>query len=763
MLSRSIAGLVSIVLAALAAPAAAQSRQSAPDIGYVYPAGGQVGTQVTVTMGGQALRDVVEVYVSGRGIAASDLRFDRPLTNREVNVIQDKVERARERLEEAGQTVDMRRREGAVAEFLAILDEMDVSEEDLDKVQEYRQRRRDPKRQLNPQLEQTVTATLDIAEAAALGRREIRVRTLRGLSNPLGFYIGPFPEFLEKEPNDLEAAERIEAPLPVVLNGQIMPGDVDRFRFHAEKRDTLVFKTRARALMPYLADAVPGWFQATLALHDHAGREVAFVDDYRFHPDPVLVYQVPETGEYEVEIRDSIFRGREDFVYRIEVGELPFLKTVFPMGTRLGTPANLQVEGWNLPVDSLQVKRDQTGRHGVSVPDSPRNSNELPFEVDDYPEVTEQEPNNGIESAQVLERPKPPCIVNGRIDAPGDWDVYRFGGRKGGLVTLEVRARRLHSPLDSLLKLTDADGNQIGVNDDAKDPGAGLVTHHADSRLHVKLPETGPYFIHVGDVQNKGGNEFVYRLRVSARRPDFDLRVVPSGINARPGSSVPVTVHVLRRDGFDQEVQLELTAAPAGFELSDGRLSADKDSQEITLSIPASIEAGVYPLELVGSSQPGRGGRIERAAVPADDMMQAFIYRHLVPAEELLVAVSGKAVVRPSGRKDAGSSGDLVRIPHGGTARYQFEVPDRSQLDDVHIELKDPPDGITILRKIRGPGGFVMLLSADAEKTKPGSTGSLKFNVYAERAVPGKGGRAGSKRKVPIGDFPAVPFEITAK
>jgi len=51
--------------------------------------------------------------------------------------------------------------------------------------------------------------------------------------------------------------------------------------------------------------------------------------------------------------------------------------------------------------------------------------------------------------------------VNGRIDQPGDWDVFRFQGRAGQAIVAEVYARRLDSPLDSVLKLTDAKGQQL--------------------------------------------------------------------------------------------------------------------------------------------------------------------------------------------------------------------------------------------------------------------------------------------------------------
>jgi hypothetical protein len=90
----------------------------------------------------------------------------------------------------------------------------------------------------------------------------------------------------------------------------------------------------APAPLPYISDAVPGWFQATLALADSSGREVRYADHFLFHPDPVLYYEIPEDGAYVLEIHDSIYRGREDFVYRIEVGELPFVTGIFPLGGR---------------------------------------------------------------------------------------------------------------------------------------------------------------------------------------------------------------------------------------------------------------------------------------------------------------------------------------------------------------------------------------------------------------------------------------------
>ena len=80
-----------------------------------------------------------------------------------------------------------------------------------------------------------------------------------------------------------------------------------------------------------MADAVPGWFQAAaLTLRDPSGRELAFAGSYRFQQDPVWHYEIPRDGRYVIEIADSVFRGREDFVYRLALGELPLVAGPFP-------------------------------------------------------------------------------------------------------------------------------------------------------------------------------------------------------------------------------------------------------------------------------------------------------------------------------------------------------------------------------------------------------------------------------------------------
>ena len=127
------------------------------------------------------------------------------------------------------------------------------------------------------------------------------------------------------------------------------------------------------------------------------------------------------------------------------------------------------------------------------------------------------------------------------MDRAGDWDVFQFTGKSNETVVAEVSARRLDSPLDSVLKLTDANGKLLAFNDDLEDLAAGVNTHHADSYLMAQLPADGTYYVHLGDTARNGGEEYGYRLRISAPQPDFALRVVPSSVSLR-GKSTATSV-----------------------------------------------------------------------------------------------------------------------------------------------------------------------------------------------------------------------------
>lgn len=756
------------VAAALAACLSAAWGQGAPHLGYVYPAGGRQGTTVKVTVGGQFLRNPQHVYISGTGVTGSVERYIRPLNEQELGrtwwFLRDLVKRrwnvramAAARTRTSGQP--------PLPDHPWL---WDLNEKSPQEMARLRTALFDPKRQPNAQLAEQVELTIVLDPEAAAGDRELRLMTAGGLSNPLCFQVGRLAEVREEEVAAPGQVGEVSVGLPVVLNGQIRPGETDRYRLWARAGQQLVVRVQARRLIPYLADAVPGWFQAVVALRDPEGREVVYADDYRFDPDPALCYQVAREGHYTLEIRDAIYRGREDFVYRVTVGEVPLVTSIFPLGGRAGTATRVALTGWNLPVHEATLDTAPEGERQRPIVGNwePRSYGTLSYVVDAWPETTEVEPNDAENAAQ---RVSPPLVINGRIGKPGDVDVYEFTGQTGEDLVAEVWARRLASPLDAALRLVTAGGDLVGANDDHDDPEMALLTHQADPYLRIKLPADGVYRLYLYDTQRQGGGDFGYRLYLRPPRPDFALRVTPSSLSMPARRPATATIRALRRDGFDGEIEIALQEAPPGFTLNTARIPAGKDSVAVTLTPPRDAAPQIARVRLEGRAEIG-GVRVIRPVTPAEEKMQAFAYWHLVPQQELLLAVTGARPIpviwRPLAPGFLFAGDSPVRIPLGSTAQVTVTAPAtlpdrlRSPLTAVRFALAAAPPGVRLQEARVVATGVVLTFKADAYCARSQEKGHLivEATIPNPRQEPGAGPLSSSR--LSLGVLPALPCEL---
>lgn len=728
-----------------------------PHIGYIFPAGIQRGATREITVGGQFLDSTKELVVFGpSGVKGTVAKINKPLPQKRLAELSDYLMEARKKYRESGQRPAELKgldREEAIAR---ILKEAGATDEEIKSFLEIRKERANPKRQQNLQIAETVILKFEVAADAPLGPRELRLLTSQGVSNPLSFCVGSYPEKCKEGPLGKTVETAMQVDLPAFVNGQILPGEVDHYAFQARRGAHLVVAVQARDLIPYLADAVPGWFQPVVALYDAKGREVAFARDYRFSPDPVFCFDVPESGPYLLEIRDALYRGREDFVYRITVGEVPFVTGIFPLGGRVGGPTVVDVSGWNLPFKKFILNPVSTeGIWTVPGLSNYRVISDTSSASENLTDVTEQErSHNNPKQAQPVTWP---VIINGHIGAPGEVDVFSFYGIAGQKIVAEVQARRLGSPLDSWLKVTDAAEHQLAFNDDSEDLGAGLLTHKADSYLTFTPSISGTYYIQLGDTQRKGGPDYAYRLRISQPRPEFALRIAPSSINGRPGLSVPVTIYALRKDGFAGDITLALKDAPPGFSLDGGAIPAGQDKVRATITFPT--DAGERPVNLTIEGNATIAGRkLIHRAVPAEDMLQAFAYHHLVPVDALVAVARGMGRNAPLGL--IAGPGPL-QLPVGGVGRIVFAVPQARQGRTFSFELTEPPEGIALGGISPTEKGMEISFRTDP-KVKPGSRGNLIVEVFIEQTPALKDGKPQPKNRFSVGFLPAIPFKTVA-
>lgn len=736
----------------------AQVSTTDPLLGYVCPAGGQQGTTAQILVGGTRISRATGVVVTGRGVEARVLAAftpTRPPDKDERDALRAAVKAAMLQVQ-GGPPAQIPTDDTLPRHPLIWALQNPTSEGIQALIYEFFGVR--PRVQINSSIAETAVVELTIAPDAPPGDRELRLVTPVGYSNPMYIQVGINPEILELEPNGPETpwkAEPVE--LPVVFNGQIREGDVDRFRFHAETGQELVIRTQARRLVPYMADAVPGWFQAAIVIYDDAGAQVAYADCYRFDPDPVLFFDVKQSGTYTLEIFDSIYRGRQDFVYRVTVSEQPFVTGIFPLGGPAGDATSAELVGRNLPQTQVMLDTSPTLRvREITAIDGHWLQAPVKYTTGTLPEQIEEEPNDTLAAARRISLP---TIVNGRIDQPGDVDSWIVMGHQGEKIVIDVEARRLNSPLDSFVQVMDAFGNAVATNDDRPSPKIGLQTHFADSYLSVELPADSAYCVRLSDTAQHGGPDYSYRIRISEPLPDFSLYVTPSAVNTIRGRTDLIRLHAIRTDGFDGPIDLRLAGVGEGYVLAGAQIPAGRDQATCTLTTPYEAAGGKNPLYIVGEATTARG-MIARYAFPMDTWEQAFAYSHLVPAAEHLVCIP-----QPNSRVSTFGlySAQPVPLVPGEAAKVAFTTPTKTLPPEVEFRLIEAPAGLTV-RDSRFEGGTIVLtLKADKKLEAPvGSTGNIIIQMWGtSRPRPQAGKPPAQPRQYAAGYLPAIRYMVT--
>lgn len=412
---------------------------------------------------------------------------------------------------------------------------------------------------------------------ASPASRELRVAGPDGVSNPLTLQFSDVPELLESTaPSPL--------PLPAAVSGTIgATAETDRFAFAAKAGQRLILDVQANRFGSPL--------DPTLLITDAEGKTLAKSEDAH-GLDPFLAFEVPKDGTYQLALHDLRFQGAGNYRYRLLIGELPYLESLFPFGGRRGSEVTVSLQGSNLEgADSLKLRiapDAQLGRQDLRARTAKGVSNPQPFETDDLPELLEVEPNNAPAQAMRLELP---IVVDGRIGEAKDTDTFRFTAPADQRLSIEVQARRFGSPLDSLLTLMDGQGGVITRNDDAAEQ---------DARIEFDAKKGTEYGLSIRDLTDRGGPRFGYRLvlRPLAPTPDFTVRASAGRIRITQGGRTALRCELDARNGFDGMVRVNAVNLPPGVTASPLVLGPQNRAGWIVLAATDITTLGFLPFQL---------------------------------------------------------------------------------------------------------------------------------------------------------------------
>ena len=469
-----------------------------------------------------------------------------------------------------------------------------------------------------------------IPETCKPGLVEARVRTRLGVSSPRAFSLSLIPEVTQAVPST-SLNDALMLTVPSVCNAVMPARSVCYYQIECDQGQRLLIDCAAKEIESKL--------NAVLIIADSQGRDLIVQ-----RRGDRIDFTAPEQGRYYIKVHELTYKGGTEYFFRLTLQEAN--ETTLATATS-GIRA---VSAFSWPPEGLS-------------PESP---------------IKELEPNDTYGKPQVIDLP---CDLSGDFAKAADVDLYAFDGKKGDSWWLEVASERLGRPTDVTVlvqRVVESEG-EVSFQDvvelnDIPSPVKVSTNHYAydgppynagtpDVLGEIKIPEDGRYVIRVvdlfGGTRNDPRNR--YRLIIRKAKPDFavvgwamhmelrngDRNAVSKPIALRNGSTMPLEVVVLRRDGFNGAIELFLENLPDGVTAQGVRIPEGQSHGMILVTADEGAPAGgseavfVARAEIDGE-QVERRGEIASMAWPVKDHWQE------IPAPRLLksvwVSVSGEEV-----------------------------------------------------------------------------------------------------------------------
>lgn len=288
-------------------------------------------------------------------------------------------------------------------------------------------------------------------------------------------------------------------------------------------------------------------------------------------------------------------------------------------------PASLAEASWPLPVRLLPVQAVLEG-FAYQLPGS-----HVPvlIGVTDVPVVLDRADNHSASSAQVI---AVPCEVSGQLVAGDEQDWFAISARRGDVLFIEALGQRIQSPVDLQISVLDAADQRelVQFGDEVRNIGGAFPTGHLDPAGRWVCPADGRYLVAVrnliGGLQTDPRR--TYRLSVRREEPDFQLVAVPrrddpAGLNVKRGGREVLDLLAFRRRGFDGSIRVTALDLPAGMECLDVWLGPGVDRTTLVVAADRNattsfgeLKLKAFADELRPTSRSVRGGTIVRSGTP---------------------------------------------------------------------------------------------------------------------------------------------------
>ena len=512
-----------------------------------------------------------------------------------------------------------------------------------------------------------------LAADAPAGVHDARVLSRLGISAARAFSAGSLAEVIRSQPNNsVETAMALK--LNSVCNAVTTSRQMDFYSFQAVKG--------RRVAVDCAAKGIDSKLTAVVIVADAQGRDLV-----ANRTGGALDFTAPADGTYLIKLHSLTFQGGAQYFYRLALQEVP------GNGPVPRQPATAAVSSMSWPPEGLASTA----------------------------QANETEPNNQPAQAQKITLP---CDIAGSFFPAADVDSFEFSAKKGEVWWVEVGSERLGLPTDPFVlvqRVTMTDGREtltdVAELHDILSPikagvyvpassydGPPYEAGSPDVLGKVEIKEDGVYRLQLRDLfggtRSDAGN--VYRLMVRRAAQDFklaawaahmsvrqnDFGTISKPVALRAGVTMAFEVVVVRRDGFDGDIELGMEGLPPGVTASGLKIPAGKVQGMIFISADANAKPAFSIAKMFGRASINgttitRPCRLASMEWPVEYAPSEFPKSRLVADVPVSVTDSEKAAITM-----AASENKVWEAKAGETLKIPFKITWRNEFNGSSVKFK---------------------------------------------------------------------------
>lgn len=681
-----------ILLVGMSASALAQLPQ--PKLDWVFPPGGQRGTQVEITVGGTDLDDGCELFFSHPKLAAKPLRTAPDEFYPEGMAIPNRFKM------EIGADVSpglyearvVGRHGASTVRVIHVTDLVEVADGGN-----------------NHAIEQAQLLSLG---SIVSGRTE---------ADQEDYYA---VELAQGDELTCEVwARRIDSQAEILL--EICRADGAPLQAR-QRRD------RFDPVLSFTAPAAGKYFIRVQDVTFRGGEP--FIYRLAVHNQPAVDFVIPPVAHPNGEAEFTLFGNKLGTPTAPEAGPPSEQQRT----VRVAVPARESEIGARYPV-AAEPREVEAERFIGAFPKEWLGSEVVWIGFGSSPVVLEHQPNDSPQQAQRLAIPGE---LVGQFFPEGDSDWIELQTDTPGEMVIEVISQRLGLPTDPHLTISrvgkDPQGGesleQIAEADsgEARPATPGYNTTSEDPYARLNLEKDAVYRIMVRDENSfsRADPSNVYRLVIRKLQPDFRLLVAPASpwkadpaislrwpLTLRAGDALSIPIVALRQDGFAGEIVVSAEGLPSGVACKPVKIRAGKTDAQLVLTAEPQVTEWVGGVQIVGESQVGES-RVRRVATPAslvwDSTVANFDRARL--NRQLVIAVEPE-----SAPVSLRSTETEWEVNPGGVVKTKLAISVRSELKGpLTLNPTGLPDGVTAKVTIAEDKQSAELELTVGEKVAPG-------------------------------------------